>query len=72
MRERMNEKQTTKTREVTSLKVNPDLWREAKIQAIREGITLGELLDEGLEARLADAAKVKALAAKYRETKSND
>lgn len=64
--------QKGKQREVTSLKVNPDLWREAKIQAIREGITLGELLDEGLEARLADAAKVKALAAKYRVGKNDE
>jgi len=59
-------------REVTSLKVNPELWKEAKIQAVREGITLGELLDQAVEARIADAAKVKALAAKYKGDRSNE
>ena len=61
----MDEKQEQMVkREVTSMKVNPDLWREAKIQAIREGITLGDFLDEALEMRLRDAGKMERLRAK--------
>lgn len=49
MNERIEVSMRPKPREVTSLKVNPDLWKEAKIQAIREGITLGDLLDEAVK-----------------------
>ena len=34
---------------VTSLRVNPDLWKEAKIEAIREGINLAEVVEQALE-----------------------
>ncbi len=43
-------------REVTSLKVNPELWKKAKLQAVTEGITLGELLDQALGIRLSPQA----------------
>lgn len=33
---------------VTSLRVNPDLWKEAKIQAIKEEITLAEVVEKAL------------------------
>jgi hypothetical protein len=33
---------------VTSLKVNPDLWKEAKIEALKCDITLGELVDQAI------------------------
>jgi predicted HicB family RNase H-like nuclease len=39
---------TTVKKEVTSVKVNPDLWKEAKIEAIRQGKTLSELIEEAL------------------------
>lgn len=42
---------------VTSLKVDEDIWKEAKIRAIREGITLTELLNQALELRLAEPEK---------------
>ena len=34
---------------VTSLRVDPELWKEARIEAIRENITLGELVEEALK-----------------------
>ena len=33
---------------VTSLRVDSDLWKEAKVQAIRHDITLTELVEEAL------------------------
>jgi len=33
---------------VTSLKVNPDLWKQAKIAALECDITLGELIDQAV------------------------
>jgi hypothetical protein len=33
---------------VTSLRVDSDLWKEAKVQAIRHDITLIELVEEAL------------------------
>lgn len=34
---------------VTSIKVDEDLWKEAKKKAIDEGITLQDLLNEAVE-----------------------
>jgi predicted DNA-binding protein len=36
-------------REATSIKIKPELWKEAKIEAIREGKTVSELLEEAVE-----------------------
>jgi len=33
---------------VTSLKVNPELWKQAKITALQCDITLGELIDQAV------------------------
>lgn len=33
---------------VTSLKVNPKLWKQAKISALQCDITLGELIDHAV------------------------
>jgi hypothetical protein len=33
---------------VTSLRVASDLWKEAKVQAIRNDITLAELIEEAI------------------------
>lgn len=38
------EKQT-----VTSLRVNPELWKEAKVQAIRNEMTLAEVVEQALK-----------------------
>jgi len=34
---------------VTSLRVDPDLWREAKIEAVRHDMTLGDIVEEALK-----------------------
>ena len=34
---------------VTSLRVDPKLWKEAKVQAIRHDITLAELVEEAIK-----------------------
>jgi len=40
----------TVRREVTSIKVKPDIWKEARIEAIRQGKTVSELVEEAIEA----------------------
>jgi hypothetical protein len=40
----------TVERETTSIKVRPDLWRNAKIEAIKHGKTVSELVEEAIEA----------------------
>ena len=39
----------TKKQLVTSLRVDPDLWKEAKVQAIRNDMTLAEIVEEALK-----------------------
>ncbi len=39
-------------REVTSLKIKPTLWKEAKIEAIRQDMELSELVERALIAWL--------------------
>lgn len=33
---------------VTSLRINPEIWKEAKVQAIKNDITLTELVEEAI------------------------
>lgn len=42
---------------VTSIKVDDELWREAKIYCIQKGITLGELLEQLLREKLSETVK---------------
>jgi hypothetical protein len=35
-------------REPTSINVNPELWKEAKIEAIKRGVTVTELFETAL------------------------
>lgn len=42
---------------VTSIKINPDLWKEVKIQAIREELTISEALEEALKEWLVKKRK---------------
>jgi len=37
---------------VTSLRVDPELWREAKIEAIKRGTTLANLIDKALRSEI--------------------
>lgn len=34
---------------VTSLRVNPDIWKEARVQAIRNDMTLADVVEEALK-----------------------
>lgn len=45
---------------VTSIKVDDELWREAKIYCIQKGITLGELLEQLLREKLTKEMKIEA------------
>jgi post-segregation antitoxin (ccd killing protein) len=38
-----------KQKEVTSIRVDPDLWKEVKIQAIREDIEVSELMERAIK-----------------------
>jgi hypothetical protein len=42
---------------VTSVKVDEDIWKEAKIQAIKDGITLQEVLNRALMEWLKEQRK---------------
>jgi predicted HicB family RNase H-like nuclease len=48
----MSQKKIGQKEIVTSLRVNPELWKLAKIEAIKQGITLGELVDKSLKREL--------------------
>jgi predicted DNA-binding protein len=39
----------TEQREATSIKIKPRVWKDAKIQAINEGKTVSELVEEAIE-----------------------
>jgi len=45
-------KKYLKNQTVTSLRVNPKLWKLAKIEAIKRGVTLGEIVDISLRKEL--------------------
>jgi hypothetical protein len=46
----MVEAQTEKVvREATAIKIKPDLWKEAKIEAIKHDKTVSELVEEAIE-----------------------
>jgi predicted HicB family RNase H-like nuclease len=42
---------------VTSLRVDPDLWKEAKIQAIKNDMELNEVVDAALREWIKKKAK---------------
>jgi predicted HicB family RNase H-like nuclease len=46
----MAPKEPTIKRESTSIKIDPELWKEAKIEAIREDIDLSELVEKAIQA----------------------
>lgn len=45
-------------RVVTSLRIDDEIWKEAKIYAIRRGVTLAELLEQLLRQELRKAQTV--------------
>lgn len=52
----MSETKTEK-REATSIKIKPKTWKEAKKEAIDEGKTLSELVEEALEKWIKEHSK---------------
>ena len=40
---------------VTSLRINPEIWKEAKVEAIRHDITLTELVEEAIKLWIQEA-----------------
>ena len=48
-----------KKQTVTSLRVDPKLWKKAKIEAIKREITLAELVDRALKNELKIENRVK-------------
>jgi predicted HicB family RNase H-like nuclease len=44
---------------VTSLRINPDIWKKAKVQAITHDITLTELVEEAIELWVRQKSKEK-------------
>jgi len=39
-------------RTATSIKIKPEIWKEAKIEAIRQGKTVSELMEEAIDAHI--------------------
>jgi predicted HicB family RNase H-like nuclease len=52
----MPELEVKPKKEATSIKIDPELWKEAKIEAIRRDVELGELVEESLRKELGRAA----------------
>lgn len=50
-------KTETEQREATSIKIKPNLWKEAKIEAIRDGKTVSELVEEAIDKLLKEHRK---------------
>jgi hypothetical protein len=44
-------------RESTAIKIKPDLWKEAKIEAIRHDKTVSELVEEAIEVWIREHRK---------------
>ncbi len=58
----------TKRREPTSINVDPELWRDAKIAAIKRGITVTELFENALgkeigysQKKIGERSKIKVV-----------
>jgi hypothetical protein len=45
----MTPRETQIKREATSIKIRPDVWKEAKIEAIRKEMDLSELVEQAIE-----------------------
>jgi predicted HicB family RNase H-like nuclease len=44
-------------RESTSIKIRPDVWKEAKIEAIRQDIELSELVEQAIDSWILEQSK---------------
>jgi predicted HicB family RNase H-like nuclease len=46
-------------REATSIKIKPQVWKDAKIEAIKQGVTVSELVEEALENWIDKQARIR-------------
>jgi len=46
-------------REATSIKIDPQLWKQAKIEAIRNDLELSELVEQAIKEWIEDEAHKK-------------
>jgi hypothetical protein len=44
-------------KEVTSIKVDPEKWKDVKIEAIKEGKTVSDLVMDAIDAYIKDRKK---------------
>ena len=44
-------------REATSIKIKPRIWKDAKIEAIKENKTLSQLVEEAIEKYIKEHSK---------------
>jgi hypothetical protein len=56
----MSETKEETIREKTSIKIKPDVWKEAKKQAIDEGKTVSELLETAIDSYIKEYRKKRA------------
>jgi predicted HicB family RNase H-like nuclease len=47
----------TVERETTSIKIKPTLWKEAKIEAVKQDKTVSELVEEAIESWIKEHRK---------------
>lgn len=60
-------------REATSIKIKPQIWKDIRIAAIQEGITVSELVEqaigEWIEKRQTEDVEARKIARKYDKQK---
>ena len=44
-------------REATSIKIKPKIWKDAKIEAIKESITVSKLVEDAIEKYIKEHGK---------------
>lgn len=57
----------TEQREATSIKIKPEIWKEAKIEAIKRGITVSKLVENAIQMWINEKVEAKKV---DRRTKS--
>jgi post-segregation antitoxin (ccd killing protein) len=55
----MSPKESSKKREATSIKIDPELWKQAKIEAISRDMELSELVENALRKELKGGLSIK-------------
>jgi predicted HicB family RNase H-like nuclease len=54
----MGKPEQTEEKAKTSIKIDPQLWKEAKIEAIKHDIELSDLVERGLKSELQKLKKM--------------